>query len=59
MEKGAPGVRGAGALFGWDVRVVLLAALALAGHATLAEAGLAGLVGGSFLVHATADWRRS
>ncbi|WP_433373512.1 DUF5941 domain-containing protein [Actinoplanes sp. CA-142083] len=59
MEKGAPAVRGAGALFGWEVRVVVLVALALAGHPTLAEAGLAALVGGSFLVHAIADWRRS
>ncbi|MFC7274274.1 DUF5941 domain-containing protein [Paractinoplanes rhizophilus] len=59
MEKGAPGARGAGALLGWDVRVVVLAALALAGHATLAEAGIAALVGASFLGHAIADWRRS
>jgi phosphatidylglycerophosphate synthase len=59
MEKGAPAARGAGILFGWDVRVVVLAALALGGHATLAEAGLAAVVGGSFLVHAIADWQRS
>ena len=48
-----------GALFGWDVRVVLLAVLALAGHATLAETGLAAIVGGSFLLHAVADWRKA
>ena len=59
MEKGAPPGRGTGALFGWDVRVVVLAVLGLAGYATLAEAGLALIVGGSFLWHAVADWRRS
>jgi len=59
MEKGAPAGRGSGALFGWDVRVVALAVLGLAGYATPAEAGLAVIVGGSFLWHAVADWRRS
>ena len=59
MEKGTLAGRGTGALFGWDVRVVVLAVLGLAGHATLAEAGLALIVGGSFLWHAVADWRRS
>jgi phosphatidylglycerophosphate synthase len=59
MEKGAPAGRGTGALLGWDVRVVVLAALALDGHATPAEAGLALVVGGSFLWQAVADWRRS
>jgi len=60
MEKGAPAGLGAGALVGWDVRVVALAVLGgVAGHATLAEAGLAVIVGGSFLGHAVADWHRS
>ena len=60
MEKGAPAGLGAGALVGWDVRVVALAVLgSVAGHATLAEAGLAVIVGGSFLGYAVADWHRS
>jgi len=59
MEKGAPAGRGTLALFGWDVRVAVLAVLGLAGHATVAVAGLALIVGGSFLWHAVADWRRS
>jgi len=60
MEKGAPAGLGAGALVGWDVRVVALAVLGgVAGHATLAEAGLAVIVGGSFLGYAVADWHRS
>ena len=54
MGKGGPAVR-----FGWDVRIVVLAALTLAGHATPAEAGLAAVAGGSFLLRAIADWRRS
>ena len=58
MEKGAPAARGAGALFGWDVRVVALAAFALGGRATLGEVLLAGVAGGAFLVHAILDRRR-
>jgi phosphatidylglycerophosphate synthase len=57
MEKGAPGGT-AGAPLGWDGRVVLLAIAALADQATLGEAVLAGITGGSFLVNAIADWRR-
>nr|WP_296069560.1 DUF5941 domain-containing protein [uncultured Actinoplanes sp.] len=57
MEKGAPGGR-AGASLGWDGRVVLLTIAALADQATLGEAVLAGITGGSFLVNAIADWRR-
>ncbi|MFF5296924.1 DUF5941 domain-containing protein [Paractinoplanes globisporus] len=58
MEKSAPGAQRA-ALFGWDVRIVVLAGFALGGHATLGEAVLAAVVGGSFLVTAIVDWRRS
>ena len=59
MEKGAPACLGAGARLGWDVRVVALAVLGVAGHPTLGVAGLAVVVGGSFLGQAVADWRRS
>ena len=58
MEKGAPAALGAVALLGWDVRVAALAAFALGGRATLGEALLAAVVGGSFLARAIADWRR-
>ncbi|GAA0473401.1 hypothetical protein Ade02nite_86420 [Paractinoplanes deccanensis] len=57
MEKGAPAGKAAGAWLGWDGRVVLLTAAALAGVATGGVAVLAALVGGSFLVNAIADWR--
>ncbi|MEU4238802.1 DUF5941 domain-containing protein [Actinoplanes sp. NPDC026619] len=57
MEKGAPAGRGSGSLIGWDVRVVLLTGLALLGWATLAEALLAAVVGGLFLINAVVDWR--
>ena len=57
MEKGAPAGRAAGAPLGWDGRVVLLTAAALAGAPTAGMAVLAALVGGSFLVNAIADWR--
>lgn len=57
MEKGAPAGRSRPALIGWDVRVVLLTAAALAGQATLGEAVLAVLTGGAFLISAVADWR--
>jgi phosphatidylglycerophosphate synthase len=57
MEKGAPAGRGPGALLGWDVRVVVLTALTLLGWATLAEALLAAVVGGLFLINAIVDWR--
>ncbi|WP_030440665.1 DUF5941 domain-containing protein [Actinoplanes subtropicus] len=59
MEKGAPAGRGTGALAGWDIRVLALAVSTLAGCVTLAEAGLAAVVGGSFLGRAVADWLRS
>src|SRR5262249_10539940 len=55
MEKGAPAGRGTGALAGWDVRVLALAVSTVAGCATLAEAGLAAVVGGSFLGRAVVD----
>jgi hypothetical protein len=57
MEKGAPAGRRTGVPVGWDGRVVLLTAAALAGQATLGIALLAGAVGGSFLAGAVADWR--
>jgi hypothetical protein len=57
MEKGAPGGRATGVPIGWDGRVVLLTLAALAGQATLGLALLAGVVGGSFLAGAIADWR--
>jgi len=57
MEKGAPGSPAAGALLGWDGRVVLLLIAALAGLPTLGEAGLAVMVGGALLIEAGLDWR--
>jgi phosphatidylglycerophosphate synthase len=57
MEKGTPAGRSRTTLWGWDVRIVLLAAAALAGQATLGEAALAALTGGAFLVSAIGDWR--
>jgi hypothetical protein len=57
MEKGAPGSPAAGALLGWDGRVVLLVVAALAGVPTLGEAVLAGAVGGALLIEAGLDWR--
>ncbi|WP_433300044.1 DUF5941 domain-containing protein [Actinoplanes sp. CA-030573] len=57
MEKGAPAGRAVGAPIGWDGRVVLLTAFALAGAATAGEAFLAVVTGGSFLYNAIADWR--
>jgi len=57
MEKGAPGGRATGVPVGWDGRVVLLTAAALADQATLGIALLAGVVGGSFLAGAVTDWR--
>ncbi|MEU8815564.1 DUF5941 domain-containing protein [Actinoplanes sp. NPDC048796] len=57
MEKGAPAGKARGALLGWDGRVVLLTAAALAGLGTAGAAVLAALVGGSFLINAIADWR--
>jgi phosphatidylglycerophosphate synthase len=57
MEKGAPGSPAAGALLGWDGRVVLLVVAALAGVATLGEAVLAGAVGGALLIEAGLDRR--
>ena len=57
MEKGAPAGRTTGAAIGWDGRIVLLTAAALAGYATLGEALLAGVVGGSFLADAVAGVR--
>jgi hypothetical protein len=57
MEKGAPAGRAAAAPIGWDGRVVLLTAFALAGQATLGECLLAAVAGGSFLINAIADWR--
>jgi uncharacterized protein DUF5941 len=56
MEKGAPAGSGA-ALLGWDGRVVLLTAAAVAGAATLGVALLAGIVAGDFLVTVGADRR--
>ncbi|MEV4344317.1 DUF5941 domain-containing protein [Actinoplanes sp. NPDC049596] len=57
MEKGAPAGTARGALLGWDGRVVLLTAAALAGVGTIGAGVLAALVGGSFLINAIADWR--
>jgi Family of unknown function (DUF5941) len=59
MEKGAPTGSGAGALLGWDGRIVLLTVAALAGVATAGEAVLAVLVAGGFLITAVADRRRA
>ncbi|GIM97752.1 DUF5941 domain-containing protein [Paractinoplanes toevensis] len=57
MEKGAPAGNTAGVVLGWDIRVVVLTLLALLGWATLAEALLAAVVGGLFLINAVVDWR--
>ncbi|XVV13127.1 DUF5941 domain-containing protein [Actinoplanes sp. CA-131856] len=57
MEKGAPAGKARGALLGWDGRVVLLTAAALAGLGAAGASVLAALVGGSFLINAIADWR--
>ncbi|WP_127500051.1 DUF5941 domain-containing protein [Actinoplanes solisilvae] len=57
MEKGAPAGRATGDPLGWDGRVVLLAAAALAGVPTAGMVVLAVLVGGTFLINAIADWR--
>jgi phosphatidylglycerophosphate synthase len=59
MEKAAPDAGGTPTLLGWDGRVVLLTAAALAGHATAGMAVLAGVVGGGFLMGAVADRRVS
>jgi hypothetical protein len=59
MEKGAPGGAGKGALLGWDGRIVLLTAFALAGFATLGVVILAVLTAGGFLITAIADRRRA
>jgi hypothetical protein len=56
MEKGAP-AGNAGAILGWDGRVVLLTVAAVTGVATPGEAVLAVLVGGAFVVTAVRDWR--
>ncbi|MFC3730823.1 DUF5941 domain-containing protein [Amorphoplanes nipponensis] len=57
MEKGAPGTGAARAWLGWDGRVVLVVASALAGFAVAGELLLAVVVGGSFLAGAVRDWR--
>lgn len=57
MEKGAPTGRSTGDPLGWDGRVVLLTAAALAGVPTAGMVVLAVLVGGTFLINAIADWR--
>jgi phosphatidylglycerophosphate synthase len=61
MEKSAPTGKGeaGGVTLGWDVRVVVLAALGLAGLATGGEVLLAVVVGVSFAVTALRDWRGS
>jgi len=59
MEKAAPESAAHPARLGWDGRILLLTAGALAGWAGFAEALLAGLVGGGFLVGAIRDWRAS
>ncbi|HEY0002120.1 MAG TPA: DUF5941 domain-containing protein [Actinoplanes sp.] len=56
MEKGAPAGRG-GSPIGWDGRVVLLAAAALAGQAALGLLLVALLTVGAFLANAIADRR--
>jgi hypothetical protein len=57
MEKGAPPGRGGAAPTGWDVRVLVLVAFALAGLATLGMAVLAAGTGAAFVVKAVTDWR--
>jgi phosphatidylglycerophosphate synthase len=57
MEKGAPAGRAKGDPLGWDGRVALLTAAALAGAPTAGLVVLAVLVGGTFLINAIADWR--
>jgi phosphatidylglycerophosphate synthase len=57
MEKAAPEATGTPALLGWDGRVVLLTVAAVAGHATLGTAALAGIVAGGFVVGVVADRR--
>ncbi|MCY1137477.1 DUF5941 domain-containing protein [Actinoplanes sp. Pm04-4] len=57
MEKGTPAGRATGDPFGWDGRVVLLTAAALAGIPTAGMVVVAVLVGGMFLVNTIADWR--
>jgi phosphatidylglycerophosphate synthase len=59
MEKAAPESVGRPAPLGWDGRILLLTAGALAGWAGYAEVLLAGLVGGGFLAGAIRDWRAS
>ena len=59
MEKGAPAGGDLRTLLGWDGRVVLVAASAAAGLATVSMAVLAGLVIGVFLAGAISDWRAS
>jgi hypothetical protein len=57
MENGAPGTLAAGALLGWDGRVVLPAIAALAGVATAGETVPAVPVGGALALEAGTDWR--
>ncbi|MGK5680443.1 DUF5941 domain-containing protein [Actinoplanes sp. URMC 104] len=57
MEKAAPAGRATGDPLGWDGRVVLLIAAALAGVPTAGMVALAVVVGGMFGVNAIADWR--
>jgi phosphatidylglycerophosphate synthase len=58
MEKGAPAGSGRGDLLGWDGRIVLLTAAALAGYPTAGEAVLAVLVAGGFFGTAVAGRSR-
>ncbi|GAB2612925.1 hypothetical protein Aab01nite_68860 [Paractinoplanes abujensis] len=57
MEKAAPEGRPRRAVLGWEGRVAVVAAGAVAGVPTWVMAGLAVFVGGTFLVNAIADWR--
>ncbi|MBL7257419.1 DUF5941 domain-containing protein [Paractinoplanes lichenicola] len=57
MEKAAPEGRPRRAVLGWEGRVLVVAAGAVAGVPTWVMAGLAVFVAGTFLVNAIADWR--
>jgi hypothetical protein len=57
MEKGAPAGRAGGAPLGWESRVLVLAAAALAGVPAAGAVLLAAVTAGALLFNAIADWR--
>jgi Family of unknown function (DUF5941) len=57
MAKGAPAIGAAGAVLGWDGRVLLLVLATLVGWATAATALLAAVVAGAFTFAALVGWR--